>query len=72
MSNMAFAISEDDVAAVMSKHRANVTSDMIQDAYDALNHDRVEKSALYGNDLDSQTELAYQDIEEQLRELKLI
>lgn len=69
---MAFEITEDDVENVMSKHLKNVSQKMVENAFEEIDHGRVERSALYGNDMDEQTSFALQDIEHQLQELKII
>lgn len=69
---MAFEITEDDVEHVLSKHIKDVSREMIENAFEEIDHDRVEKSALYGNEMEEQLEYALKDIEEQLQELEII
>lgn len=68
----AFGISEEDVESVLKKHFNNVSQKMIENAFEEIDHDRVEKSALYGDEMEKQLEYALKDIEEQLQELKII
>lgn len=69
---MAFEITEDDVEHGLSKHIKDVSREMIENAFEEIDHDRVEKSALYGNEMEEQLEYALKDIEEQLQELEII
>lgn len=70
--SMAFEITEDDVEGVLCQHLKNVSSEMVEKAFDEIDHDQVEKSALHGDDMDEQLEFALKDIESQLKELGFI
>lgn len=72
MKNQAFGITEDDVSNVLEQHLHDVTPAHIKEAYEMLDHDRVEKSALQEIEMEAQVGAAYEDIKEQLKELKLI
>jgi hypothetical protein len=66
---MAFGISVDDVAAVLAKHGAvQASEDELNNLFDSIDGDRVEKAALYGNDMDEQTTYAHAEIAVQLKE----
>jgi phosphosulfolactate synthase (CoM biosynthesis protein A) len=64
--NIAFEITPEDVGLVCAAHRLHVNHDEL---FEKLDHDRIEKAALYGNDIETQSDYAYQNIEEQLKEL---
>lgn len=69
--SMAWETTEDDVANVLRAH--GITNVNAADFCDEqLDHDRVEDAALRGNDMDTQTNYAYQSIEEQLKEAGLL
>lgn len=64
MSN-AWETTSDDIANVLDRNRAfDYDAEEICDF--VIDHDAVEKAALYGNDIEEQTEFAYQEIERQL------
>lgn len=66
---MAFGITIDDVAAVLERNGQAKRSDKELDALlENLDVDRIERDALYGNDMEQQTDYAYDSIEEQLKE----
>lgn len=69
---MAFGISVDDVSAVLAK-MGRETSDesLLESLLGQLDTYKIEKAALYGNDIDEQTTYAYQEIETQLKEIQL-
>ena len=69
--SMAWETTEDDVANVCRAHGlTNVNAQEFCD--EQLDHDRVEDAALRGNDMETQTNYAYQSIEEQLKEAGLL
>jgi hypothetical protein len=69
--SMAWETTEDDVQNVLNAH--GLTNVDAQDfCNEQLNADRVEDAALRGNDMDTQTNYAYQSIEEQLKEAGLL
>lgn len=63
---MAFGISSDDVLAVALKRGVKMTDAQAEKWFDQLDADEVEEAALHGDDMDEQTEYAYQNIDEQL------
>jgi len=65
---LAFEITRDDVAAVLSRlNPGGVLPDaMIQVVFDRLDHGAVEKAALYGDDMETQTEYAHDEIQRQV------
>lgn len=69
---MAFGITEDDIENVLRQNLHEVTSGHIEEAYEMLDHDRVAKSALQEVEMEAQVAAAYEDIKQQLQELKLI
>lgn len=64
--SMAFGISSDDVLAVASRRGVPITDEEAERWLEALDTDLVEDAALYGNDLDTQTDYALDEIERQL------
>ncbi len=67
---MAFGITEDDLTAVLTAHGVELDSGRQSAAWQViLGQDaRIEKAALRGDDIDSQTEGAYAEIADILRE----
>lgn len=66
---MAFGISVDDVALVLASHGVSlITEDELNNLFESLDGDRVEKAALAGNDMDEQTTYAHDEIALQLKE----
>lgn len=66
---LAFGISVDDVAAVLASHGVSqITEDELNNLFESLDEVRVEKAALYGNDMDEQTNYAHAEIAVQLKE----
>ena len=66
---MAFGISSDDVLLVAHRTGLNVSDEQAQEWFDGLDHDAVEKSALYGQDMDQQIDYALDEIQRQLEDL---
>ena len=64
MSN-AFEITADDVATVLRRHKLVNTCDdpLVDEVFDDLDVDRVERAALWYTDLDDQTASALDEIE---------
>jgi hypothetical protein len=63
--SLAFEITEEDVLNVL--RRNNVKADPAA-CLGLLDTGSIEKAALYGDDIDQQTEYAYQEIEKQLKD----
>lgn len=66
---LAFGITEDDVANVLRSHGISVSDEQVSDLFFELDDGAVETAALNsGDDLDDQTEGAYQEIWRQLQD----
>lgn len=66
---MAFGVSVDDVAAVLKRHgSAPATEAELDNLFSSLDEERIEQAALYGNDMDEQTDYAQAEIAVQLKE----
>jgi HSP90 family molecular chaperone len=71
--NTAFEITVEDIqSALFSKKEIEISDEQANDFYQNIDTDEVERSALFGNDMEEQTEFAFQSIIEQLEELELI
>lgn len=68
---MAFGISEDDVQAIVSRAGIEISDARASEILGMLNHDLVEAAALHFDDMDEQTESAYDEIRRQMGELGL-
>ena len=71
MSN-AFEVTPDDVLNVVHRMGKKISGDKAHEIHNALDHFKIEEEALRANDLDAQTDAAYQEIERQIREGNLI
>jgi hypothetical protein len=74
MSN-AWETTEDDIINVLHGMGNAVVDDYQGTAgyvHGNLNHDAVEKAALHGNDMDTQTKYAYEEIERQIKEMDVL
>jgi len=65
MSN-AWENTSDDVLNVIHKMGKKATSYQVETIFDSLDHFKIEEAALRGNDMDTQTEYAYEEIERQI------
>lgn len=66
----AFEITEDDVANVYhNKFQKAVSDDKVERVFNLLNFQKIEKAALYGDDISVQTEYAYKEIADQIKQL---
>jgi hypothetical protein len=66
---LAFGISVDDVASVLASCGVSqITEDELNNLFESLDQDRVEKAALAGDDMDEQTHYAHAEIAVQLKE----
>ena len=63
--NTAFEITPNDVAAVLLRHRKVNTYDdpIVEEVFDDLELDRVERAALWYTDMDDQTASSLDEIE---------
>lgn len=57
----------DDVLNVIHKMGRKATSDQVETIFDSLDHFNIEAAALQANDLNAQTDLAYAEIERQIK-----
>ena len=64
--NTAFEVTVDDVENVLNKHNLGHDAEEI---HGSLDHDALEEAALWGDDMDEQTNYACQEIEKQLKEM---
>ena len=71
MSN-AWETTVDDVLNVVHKMGKKVSGVKANEIHDALNQFLIEDSALRGNDMDTQTKYAYEEIERQIKEDNLL
>lgn len=71
MSN-AWETTEDDVLNVVHRMGKKLKAGQAEEILFCLNQFNIEDEALRGNDIETQTEYAYQEIERQIREDKLI
>jgi hypothetical protein len=65
--SLAFEITTEDVQNVLNAHGIPSTYEQAEEKLNALDTDAIEKAALYGDDLDLQTEYALQEVEKQLK-----
>jgi len=75
MTGMAFQITTDDIENVLSRLNVKASKEDVKKVFNLLDGDswRVEKAALNGGtELEEQTESAYDEIEQVLRERKLV
>jgi hypothetical protein len=66
--SFAWQTTEEDISAVL----ANTKLDEISNSefyMDKLDHNKIAEAALFGDDLETQTDFAYQEIEKQIREI---
>lgn len=71
----AFQITEEDVRTVVAKmDRYDIAADdnAVTAIFSKLDGDIVEKSILYGNDIETQTDYALEEIERQIKKLGLL
>ena len=73
--NTAFEVAPDDVETALANIKQPVSEDAAQilfDKYIAPESDRIEKAALWGNDMDQQTDYAHEEIVLILKEAEAI
>jgi hypothetical protein len=72
--NTAFEITPDDVATVLARHHriTDYEDPFIEECFETLDPDRVEKAALAYNDFDDQTNSALDEIETILMEENIL
>ena len=68
----AFEITKEDVKNSLESNFPDVESgdDTINNLYDELDFDAIEKSVMYETDFDKQTEAAFEEIDRQISKLK--
>jgi len=71
MSN-AFEVTTDDVLIVVHRMGKKISGDKAHEIHNALDHYKIEDEALRANDLDTQTDAAYDEIERQIKEKGLL
>lgn len=72
MSN-AWETTSDDVANVLKKNGMDFEDELLEEIIDfQIDHELVEASALYGEDMDEQVKFAYEEIEAQLKKIGVI
>lgn len=77
--NQAFEINEEDVENVLRNHSLAVANSqgksfesMSNEIFSSLDMTKIANAALYGDDINTQTEYAYQEIADQLRQLGVL
>lgn len=66
-SSLAFEITVEDVINVLRKENRIAQLSRVEELYNELDFGAIEKEALYGDDIDEQTEYAYDAIWEQIK-----
>ena len=68
----AFEITKEDVKNSLESNFPDVESgdDTINNLYDELDFDAIEKSVMYETDFDKQTEAAFEEIDRQIIEIR--
>lgn len=69
MVGIAFGISTDDVANVLSHAGIDADDSRCEELFDQLDFEEIEAAALSGFEMDEQTEYAYEEIRRQLTDL---
>lgn len=79
MSNQAYEATQDDVENVLRSNETihEIANDqawekLAEKAFKDLDFDLIEQAALYGDDLDEQTDYANDEIARQLREMRIL
>lgn len=65
---LAFEITKEDVKNLLESNFPDVESDddTVNDLYDKLDFNAIEKSAMYETDFDKQTEAAFEEVTQQI------
>lgn len=66
-SSLAFEITVEDVINVLRKENRIAHLSKAKELFNTLDHGAIEKEALYGDDMEEQTEYAYDAIWEQIK-----
>lgn len=64
--SLAWETTEEDVMNVLNRMGLESNDEKVQHWIDRIDHDKVEKEALRGDDMCEQIEFAYSEIEEQI------
>ena len=62
----------DDVLNVLKEEGVSKTEEEAESILDDLDHDKIEKEALRGDNMDEQVDYAYLEIKEQLIEMGIV
>lgn len=68
----AFEITVEDVMQVCSENDKEVSYEEAEKLYDQLDLVKVTEAALHGDEMEQQTDYAYEEIKRQLKELNLL
>ena len=66
--NHGFEVTDEDMKIILEAHKI----EFYEGIADKLNANAIEQSAMYGDDVDEQTKYAYQEIENQLKQMGVI
>ena len=72
LQSNSFGFNAEDLEFVLMKNRKELSSPCIDDLLKGLNLIKIEESASDGNNLDEQTELAYAEATQQLKDRNII
>ncbi len=70
-----FEITPDDILVIFQNHNINIDDQTIEDIFNEFIKPEmyaIEKVAMYGNDMDEQTEIAYKEIKKILKDNNLL
>ena len=72
--SLAWEVSSEDIVNVMTDHGVQIELDdpRLENIISSLDHNKIEQAALFGDDIDEQTEFANENIKEQLLENGII
>jgi hypothetical protein len=70
--SLAWETTNEDVATVLRVHNVNLRQNKLEEVSTNLDFDAIEQAALAGDEIDEQTNYAYQEIEDQLIEAKVL
>ena len=64
---MGFEIQEDDVRNVLRQHEIRLSEEAVEELFEMLDEDAIESAALECDDMDEQTQSAYDEIWRQVQ-----
>lgn len=70
--SLAWETTTEDISNVLDQHGVAYTDQHLDHWHDLLDHDKIEEAALHGNDMEKQTEYAYEEIARQLKEMGVL